>query len=235
MHGGGGAGPKNDFDACVWVDIKYPEVISAPTESAKTRINHAIQQWVLAEVYTGDNDPPIAKNQEALIQDFIKQEKQFRAEEGEGRIDYNFGWWLDYKIKVMYESANVLSLNRDALAYTGGNGEQEAFDYTNFRPSKGEPIRLPDILKPGFEKPLSAIGEVRFRAEEHLSPKASLHGIFQFPNDRFYLTDNFFIDAKGLTFVYGTGEVSCLACRAPSIFLPYSDLRNLLRPDANIP
>jgi hypothetical protein len=96
--------------------------------------------------------------------------------------------------------------------------------------------RLRDILKPGFEKSLNSIGEVRFRASENLDHKAGLRANnFWFPNDGFQRNDNFFIDAEGLTFQYNSYEVNCFACGAPSVFLPYSGLRNLLHPDANIP
>ena len=146
------------------------------------------------------------------------------------------GWSFERKVEVKFESANVLSLSREQEGFSGGAHENGRVDYANFRPSTGEPIRLRDILKPGYEKPLNAIGEVRFRASENLDPKASLReNNFKFLNDRFQLNDNFFIDAKGLTFQYNSYEVACFACDAPSVFISYSDLRTLLRPDAHIP
>jgi hypothetical protein len=228
-----GGGPKGDLDACVWIEIEYPEVISAPNESAKTKINQEIQQWILEEFAGAFREGTIFKNWEALTQDFTNGKKDFHAE---GYAFSNAPWWFERRVRVEYQSANVLSLSRDQEGYTGGAHGNGRVDYANFRPSTGEPIRLRDILKPGFEKPLNSIGEVRFRALEHLDPKASLHeNNFVFPNDRLQLNDNFFIDTKGLTFQYNSYEVTCFACGAPSVFLPYSDLRTLLRPDANIP
>lgn len=222
-------GPKYDLDACVWIDIEYPEIISAPSESAKAKINRAIQQWVLAELDGAlETSGPIAESQEALVQDFIEFEKKYR--------DSDAGFWFERKVMVVFESANVLSLSRDQAGDTGGIHPNGRLDYANFRPSTGEPISLRDILKPGFEKPLNAIGEARFRASNNLDPKASLsENNFWFTKDQFQLNDNFFIDAKGLTFQYNSYEVTCFACGAPSVFLSYSDLRGLLRPDANIP
>ncbi|MGD1102614.1 MAG: DUF3298 and DUF4163 domain-containing protein [Terriglobia bacterium] len=229
-HGEGCEWPGNiDRDACVWIDFEYPVIIFASSESAKTKINHAIQQLVLEDFGGGT----IFKSWEALTQDFTNGEKDFHAG---GYAFSNAPWWFERRVKVEYQSANVLSLSRKQEGYTGGAHGWGRVDYANFRPSTGAPIRLRDILKPGFEKPLNSIGEVRFRALENLDPKASLReNSFSFPNDQFQLNDNFFIDAKGLTFVYNSYEISCGACGAPSVFLPYSDLRTLLRPDANIP
>ncbi|MGO8786269.1 MAG: DUF3298 domain-containing protein [Terriglobia bacterium] len=225
-------GPKEDQNACVWIDIEYPEVISASSEPGKAKINHVILQWVLEGLdspgFAGDT---IAESQEELFQDFIDREKDFR-DQG----DSDVGFWFERKVAVVYESANVLSLSRGQSGDTGGAHPNGRVDYANFRPSTGEPIRLRDIFKAGFEKSLNSIGEVRFRAFENLDPKASLReNNFWFPNDRFQLNDNFFIDGKGLTFQYNSYEVNCFACGAPSVFLSYSDLRNLIRPGAKIP
>jgi hypothetical protein len=227
-------GPKGDLDACVWIDIEYPEVISAPSESAKTKINQAIQHWVLAPA-TGSSDPdpaegPMFKTPEAAFQDFIDGEKDPNIN------PMGFAWWFKRKVKVEYESANVLSLSSERAGFSGGAHENGRMDYLNLRPSTGEPIRLQDIFKPGFEKRLNSIGEVRFRALKNLDPKASLReNNIWFPNNRFQLNDNFAIGPGGLTFQYNSYEITCFACGAPSVFLPYSDLRNLLRPDAKIP
>ena len=95
---------------------------------------------------------------------------------------------------------------------------------------------MQNILKPGFEKPLNSIAEVRFRDFAGLAPGADLlKAGYTFHKNQFQLNDNFSIGARGLTFQFNPYEVSCYACRAPVVFLPYSDIRNLIRPDAHIP
>ena len=221
-------GPKNDKDACVWIDFEYPEIISAPSEPARARINLAIQQWLLEEFDGAFRGGSIFKSKEALIQDFIVREKKDNYSDA--------GFWLKRKVEIVYKSANVLSLSREQAGFTGGAHENGRVDYANFRPSTGEPVRLKDVFKLGFEEPLNAIGEVRFRASENLDPNASLYkNNYRFPHDQFQLNDNFLIDAKGLTFQYNSYEVSCFACGAPTVFIPYSDLHSLMCPDADIP
>jgi len=216
---------------CVWFDLNYPEVISAPSDSAKTKINHAIQQWVLEEFGSaGDKGDSIAKSQETLYQDFVNRERQNRSAFSPDSL---MGFSFQRTVKAVYESANVLSLSREQDGEIWGR-EHGRVDYANFRPSTGDSIRLEDILKPGFEKSLNAYGEVRFRALLHLAPSASLQEA-GFNSDGFYLNDNFTIGPKGLTFEYNVGEDSCNACAMPAVFLPYAGLRRLIRPDANIP
>lgn len=222
-------------EVCVWFDLTYPEAISAPSEVAKTKINHAILQWVLEEFEGGgDAGGTFAKSQETLYQKFVNQERDYRSELSDRSL---LGFWFERKVKVVYLSANVLSLSRDQEGDTGGANPTGRLDYANFRPSTGAPLLLEDILKPGFEKSLNAYGEVRFRALKHLDPLASFKEAgFNFEPNGFYLNEhNFTIGPKGLTFQYDEYEVSCFACGAPAVFLPYSGLRRLLRPDANIP
>jgi hypothetical protein len=219
---------------CVWFDLSYPEVISAPSEVAKTRINYAIRQWVLEESAggAGERSDTIAKSQETLYQDFANLERQNRSAFSPDSLR---GFWFQRKVKVVYQSANVLSLSRDQAGEAGGR-ENWRLDYANFRPSTGAPISLEDILKPGYEKSLNAYGEVRFRTLLHLAPSTSFEGtLFNFAPDGFYLNDNFAIGPKGLTFQYYVGEVGAIAAGGPAVFLPYSGLQRLIRPDANIP
>jgi hypothetical protein len=199
-------GPKFDADACAWIDIVYPAIISAPSVAAKAKINQTIQQWVLEEFETGSTVRPVARNQEALFQNFIDGEERSRSTHA--------GWWFVREIEVEYDSPNVLSLSHSDSGYEGGAHENGRVDYANFRPSTGEPIRLNDIFKPGYEKPLNAIGEARFRALLNLEATASLREN-GFWSDQFQLNDNFFIDDKAqesrlsdVVGVRGDGKVS---------------------------
>lgn len=222
-------GPKYDLPACVWIDIRYPEAISAPSPSAMTRINQAIQGWVLEDVgNAGSKETVIVKDQQVLVQEIIDAEKQYRSSDG--------GFWFERKIEVLYESANVLALRREQDGDLGGAHPHGRIDYLNLRPATGQRIRLEDILKPGFEKPLNAIANARFRADEHLAPQADLKKAgYWFAQNQFQLNDNFSINNKGLNFQYNEYEVSCFACGPPRVFLSFADLQTLLRPDARIP
>lgn len=220
---------------CLKVDFQYPEPVSAPTQAGKARITKAIQKYML-----GDSNTPLSESESfekslsSQVQDLYDDEKNVRAQSEFPLREV--GWELSRWVKIEYQSPSVLVLSCNEYEFTGGAHGNSTVRYVNLRPSTGEPIRLQDILKPGFEKPLNAIGEARFRALEGLDPKAGLReNNFWFPNDQFQLNDNFFIDPKGVTFVYNPYEVNCYACGPPIVLLPYSDLRDLLRPDANIP
>ncbi len=213
---------------CAWGNIEYPEVVSAPNETVENKITRAIGQWVLE--YEPVQSGEVARTPDAVIQDFIDRAKG----DGSGLGNFEFGH-LDRKVKVNYESTNVLCLERDEEWYRP-NHVEELVDFMNLRASTGEPIRLKDILKPGSEEALNSIAEARFRDEQDIDPTDSFEkaGLAM---DPFRLDDDFAIGADGLTFSFndiyliGASRVS----HGIKFFLPYSAFRNLLRPDANIP
>jgi hypothetical protein len=221
-------------DVCLWVNLEYPEVISAPNEAVRTKIKQAIERWVLEQGCGVEN----AKTPEMVVQSQIDQERDFRIEEAQGNSATKDSRWLfDRRVKVDYESANVLSLERyEECKASDAQGDEGGIEYVNFRPSTGVVIRLEDIMKPGFEKPLNSAGEVRFRAQYKLAPNIPFkEALFDFPEDRFQLNRNFSVGPEGLTFFYQNGDIGPLARGGVSFFLPYSAFRNLIRPDAHIP
>jgi hypothetical protein len=221
---------------CLWFNLEYPEVISAPNEAVKTKITQVIQRWVLQEWCQPGYKT--AKTPEMVMQNFIDREKVLRnrveqvAPEDKDQIEL-----FDRKVKVDYESAHVLSLGHyEECKEMDGMWDEGGIEYMNFRPSTGEPIRLEDVMKPGFEEPLNSIGERRFRAQYKIDANASLaEAGFHFPQNHLQLNRNFSIGRDGLTFFYHTDEIGPRARGGTSFFLPYSDFRSLLRPDAHIP
>ena len=217
--------------ACVEFTIEYPEIIGAHVTEAAT-INQTIRQWVLEQF--GDRQVP--KDLEGVAQEFIKSYKEARADASKFKPEYSRPWYRDETVKVEYESVSVLSLSLLEEVDSGGMHPVEDLKYASFRPSTGERIHLQDFLKQGYMERLNTIAEGRFRALKGLSPTESLNGaLFWFKNDRFQLNDNFMLGPNGLAFYFNQYEIACYACGTTKLFLPYCDLRDLIRPDAQIP
>lgn len=219
---------------CLWVNLEYLEIISAPNELVKSKIAQVIERWVLEQGCGVQG----ARTPGMVVQGQIDQERVVRMQGVQGDPAAKDQRWLfDRKVKVDYESADVLSLERYEECWpSDAQRDEGGIKYVNFRPSTGEVIRLEDIMKPGFEQPLNFAAEGRFRTVYQLGPNPSFKdSLFSFPQNRFRLTRNFSIGLEGLTFFYQTDEIGPRALGGVSFFLPYSDFRNLLRPDAHIP
>ena len=218
---------------CVTASIDTLKVVSAENAQAAAKLNSAIADWVLR--LAGGR---VAKNPQEVVDEFVKDHCDDVQEGAKSFPEAFFAPWDDAStVKIEYQSARVLSLSLLGSEYSGGAHGQESLTYANFRPATGERIRLTDIFKERFETPLNAIGERRFRKLEGLSRQASLKDAgFSFPDDHFELPENFSIGADGLTFCFDTQEIaSTHAAEGTKLFLPYAEIRNLLRPDARIP
>jgi hypothetical protein len=172
-----------------------------------------------------------------VAHDFIGCEKVVRNGGGNGDpAGSHWGWYFNRKVKVDYQSANVLSLERVDVVETMGDKPTGGTRYLNFRPSTGDAIRLEDILKPGFEKPLNSIGEVRYRAALDLAADQEFSEIgIDFGEGGFQLGSEFSIGPEGLVFFLNPHTIAWLETSGHGILLPYSTFRNFIRPDAHVP
>jgi hypothetical protein len=83
----------------------------------------------------------------------------------------------------------------------------------------------------GFEEPLRALAEVRFRAERQLAPDASLgEEGFWFEEDRFELNDNWLVDPEGLRFYFNSYEIAPYVFGPTDLTVGREALRALARP-----
>ena len=215
--------------------ISALKIVSAENAQAAAKLSAAIGQLVLV---WWDGEVPPSDPQDALDQ-FVDHYWDLAS-----RINLpdSHPWHQSLQVEIAYESTRVLCLALLNSTYAGGAQGTESLTYANFRPGTGEAIHLTDIFladifKAGYAKPLNALGERHFRELKGLSPQASLKAAgFNFPGDHFRLNENFAIGADGLTFYFNTQEIASTRAAGPTkLFLLYTDIHDLLRPDANIP
>ena len=218
---------------CLEVHIDTLKVVSAESAQAAGRISAEITDW---ELRTVDGVQASPKSPQEVLQQFVDLYGKAHQGNPEDSHDFNFPWWLGRAVKIEFQSARVLCLTFEEDYSEGGatfHGFEE-LNYVNFRPSTGERILLSDLFKDGFEAPLNAVAERRIRESKGLGPRDSLRDI-GFLEDRFALNDKFSIGNQGLTFHFEPGETTDYASGGAEILLPYADIKDLLRPDADVP
>jgi hypothetical protein len=204
---------------CVTADIEYPKVVLAEYPQAADRINAAIANWMLQL----DNGK-IAKTPQEFLEQFVKRLCQgVQADAKKSPESFGGPWYETRTVRAEWISARVLCLSLVASGYFGGAHGTDSIGCQNFRVATGRSIKLSDIFKLGFEEPLNAIGE-------RLLPGAG----YTLQEGHFQLNDNFCIGPNGLTFHFQSHEITS-SNEDVTLLLPYSDLRDLLRPDADIP
>ncbi len=126
-------------------------------------------------------------------------------------------------------SLTIIEIN-EALTGPGSSSKNTVTHFINWNTKKSKPIKLNDILFDQYSDPLNKIAEAIFRKNENLSADASLSG-YSFKGGQFALNDNFLITPIGLKFLYNSGEAKPESYGSVVLFIPYSQILTLLRPN----
>ena len=129
-------------------------------------------------------------------------------------------------------SLAIIEINEVSLE-PGKTGKTTLTHFINWNTKKSKTIKLNDILIDPYSDQLNKVAETIFRTNEKLSATASLSG-YSFKGGQFALNNNFLITPIGLKFLYNDGEAKPASYGPVVLFIPYSQILNLLRPNTVI-
>ncbi len=219
---------EKNSPGCV-VSFEYPEIISAASPEVRDRINAGILGVLLRRTDWPASDSGI-RSLDAYAKTFLNYCEHNGSKEFENRP-----WYERKTVKVFRSMPPVFSFQCVAHADAGGVHPFGTTFYVNFESKTGKPVKLIDILKPGALGRLASLAESHFREDHKLSATESLlENGFNFPSDRFKLNDNYGIGDKALVFLFNTYEIAAGAMGPTEFKIPYTDMRQLLKPDSGL-
>jgi hypothetical protein len=145
--------------------------------------------------------------------------------------DWKGNFELDCKVNVIRQDSSLLALEYNGYQYTGGAHGGTKIRYLNWNVKQTKKILLSDILKPGYEAELTAIGEKIFRKQENLDATTPLSRDYFFKDGKFALNQNFLITPFGLKFLYNQYEIKPYAAGQTTLDIPYAQIKALLQPN----
>ncbi len=174
---------------------------------------------------TGKNLNTIDREMNDFIDRFMKYEKNplFPA-------NYKPFWEDSFYSSVVFNSGNIVVLENVDFRYEGGAHPNTFYNFYNFNALTGKTISLSDLFDNGYKPKLDKIGEIKFRENYHIGKGESLEkrGYF-LKNHKFHLNDNFAVFAGGLLFKFNPYEIAAYVYGAPEVFIPYKDIKELLK------
>jgi len=129
-------------------------------------------------------------------------------------------------------SLAIIEINEVSVG-PGKSNKNTTTHFINWNTKKSKSIKLGDILVDQYADQLKKVAESIFRKNENLNETASLSG-YSFKNGLFTLNNNFLITPIGLKFLYNNGEAKPDSYGPVVLFIPYSQILNLLRPNTVI-
>jgi len=213
------------------MDVTYPvmRTKSAETDAA---FNANVVSAVVSLYENGVNELPPTTISQAM-RDFVHA---FAAQLGSNDSRTYFPPW-SYSItaQVLFNAAGIVSMRYEAFSFEGGAHPNTVYTNSSYVRATGSVITLDDLLKPGYEKKLNAIGLQEFRREHGIKEGQSLAGAGYFVNDNtFHLNHNFFITKAGLVFQFNQYEIAPYYFGAQQVLIPFPALKGLLLPHSPI-
>lgn len=209
------------------IEFIYPVLANYSNNEIGWDINSNIEKTFLKDYNFGERNINW-KSYDAMMDDFVKRYKNFINDTSLSK-DYKPMWENSFFTDVIFNSNDILSLENTEFHFEGGAHPLTFFIYVNYNLKTGKAITLNDLLVPNYKAELDKIGESEFRKTYNVKKgeRFETAGYFIKNND-FHLNNNFSITKAGLVFRFGQYEIGPYVMGAPSVFIPYNEIKSLI-------
>ena len=223
-------GESDYTDYAVSIELNYPVMVDYPDQTVEQKVNSYIMNSYLNAFMNGEEGyADLDERMDAFID-------SYRTE-----IEADSDIFKDYKpiyennefTSIAFNSDNIISLETVEYLFTGGAHGNSSFTLASFNLKTGEQVKLDDIFYGDYKRELNEVGEAIFRKQFQTDPSQSLYdqGFFGFENG-FALNDNFDIYKGGIKFQFNPYEAGAHAIGAPEVFIPWLEIRDIIRDDS---
>lgn len=142
------------------------------------------------------------------------------------KIEDEFGYEHSISCNFIERFENILTFSISDYSYGFGAAHPNHFSVMyNIDLMTGNQIKLEDLIIKGTKEQLNRIAEKLFVKENGFEN-------WDFERGKFELNDDFIIEKDGLLFTYDAYEIGPYAAGDPSVFIPFSKIKNLLKSDS---
>ena len=187
-------------------------------------LNKHIQRQILN--YFSEEDPSIISYQE-IANSFIRGYDSFVND----NKNTPQSWFLIIEVSVLKQSSNYIALRYLHADYAGGAHPNSSITFINFNPKTNQPVTLDSLIQTNQKPKLIAVAEAIFRKNEKLTPTEPLADKYFFDKGKFALAQSFYVNDKGLVFLYNPYEIKAYAYGTTEIVIPFNQLKGIAKPN----
>jgi hypothetical protein len=201
-----------------------------------------IQQFVLKSVIPGTSavqgDPMV--NMRDFVQLKITEYKSNEESFKYGRLpaDSDSSPTFEYqyltKEETVFNKENIFCFSSTNYGFTGGAHGLQTIQYTCANLEKNEVITLEDLFTDDYENVLTPIILEKLAENNDLKSPNDLESNGFFDITEIKPNNNFYIDEKGITFVYNPYDIAAYVMGTSNVFIPYGDITFIIAPDSPI-
>lgn len=212
-----------------------------PSGFANADVLAKIQQELNYAFMEGENyetlSPEDAVNK--YINDYIENYKkevgsQFgNWEESDETEDY-FSFYKTLGSEILFNEANLLVYQIKMMDYKGGANSSTLYQNIIFDLSTGNIIKEQDIFLPNYKKLLSKIIINKIVAQNKVQKPDDLLELGYYGIEDLTPNSNFYIDDKGITYIYNQREIAAPSLGEIRVFISYDEIENMLSEESPI-
>lgn len=171
------------------------------------------------------------KNIDSFIKSFVEKfEKDFKNAciNDEFQNDVG-GWFINIDSSIVYLSSDFISFEIKSSVFIGGAHPISQIRLFTIDLSERRLITLENIINNNNLDSFLKLAESIFRKTQNILPNQSFQDVgYYFENNKFAINNNFYIDKKGITFIYNPYEIAPYSFGPIKLFVPWSSIRNLI-------
>jgi hypothetical protein len=155
------------------------------------------------------------------------------ADASEPRSEF-YSYYETLTDTVTFNQNDLISLQVRHVSNKGGRESYETLRNFVIDLKTGNILSEKDIFREGYESQLRRIIINKLLKQNGVNDISELEQLGYFGVDEIIPNKNFLVDAKGITFIFNKGEYSSYLINAPVIFIPYDEIRHLLRENTTV-
>ena len=155
------------------------------------------------------------------------------ADASEPRSEF-YSYYETLTDTVTFNQNDLISLQVRHVSNKGGRESYETLRNFVIDLKTGNILSEKDIFREGYESQLRRIIINKLLQQNGVNDVSELEQLGYFGVDEILPNKNFLVDAKGITFIFNKGEYSSYLINAPVIFIPYDEIRHLLRENTTV-
>jgi hypothetical protein len=131
--------------------------------------------------------------------------------------------------KIHFNKNNLLSFQVCRTNSKGGSATYSAYNNYVVNLETGDLVTENDLFVAGYDVALQQLFATKLLQQNNVSSVYDLEELGYFGIDEIMPNRNFLIDEEGITYIFNKGEYSAYLLDAPEVFIPFNDLRMLLK------
>lgn len=208
---------------CAKIKIQTLDIKSGVSDPTAVNIELDIEREIL--LIEGE-EALKAKNIDELVDLLVEEYKNLISD----LKDYNLPWEIMYMLEVVNNGRGLLSVVLNSYSYRGGAHGISFVRYLNYNLHNGNRITLDSafVKDDDFVK----LCEMSFRSQNGIDERADINEVrFNFPDNRFYVPDNFIINRENVVFKYDVYEIAPYSEGAIEFKVNLESLRPYIKSD----